>query len=179
MKQVAIVVDWYGPFSEEEAIKYIKKEKIDHAIYTVIGKQKCKRGNDKIQYIGLSKQTYSRLLNHSKIEHVTQNKQIWIGKISSFSVPGKKEKVTNIMTDLAEWAHVYFLKPALNRYKIINPPDKPVTVVNRWWKKDNTPYINGVHKDWPTLIDYFGKVYGAYIAWSGSRSPKRWKSDDF
>lgn len=182
MKQVAIVVDWYGPFVEDtEAISFTAHNNISHAIYTVIGKEKSKRGVDKIQYIGLSKQTSKRLANHTKIQHVTQNRKIWIGVIGSFAISGQKTKITNTMTDLAEWAHIYFLQPELNGdKKSINPPDRPVTVVNRWWKKDkSTPYIKAVHKDWPTLIEYFGKEFGAYTAWSGNKTPKRWAPNDF
>ena len=176
MKQIAIVIDWYGPYSLEEA-KSASKLHFNSGLYMAIGKIKYQKTKSKLQYIGLAKSLEYRLCNgHKKLCMVCTGLQIWLGEIVSNGVSGKKDKATNRLLDLAEWAHIYFADIQLNEKKTSNPPDKPVTVVNRWWKINDTPRIRKVHKDWPELIDYHGLEYGAVV--SNGRSRRRITFED-
>ena len=102
-----------------------------------------------------------------------------MGEVASFGIPGTKKKVTDVQLDLAEWLHSYFLELPLNERKKENPPDSPATVLNRWWFKDyETPRQKRPHKDWPDVIDFSGKEYGAKVVWYGGKLV-RWKPGEF
>jgi hypothetical protein len=168
MRQIAIVIDWFGPYSLETA-KKMAREEFDSGLYMVIGKQKYQKSNAKLQYIGIATWLENRLCyaheTLCKIEHVHQ---VWLGEVVSTGVPGPKDQVRDVQLELAEWAHVYFTEVQLNEKKKSTPPRKPVTVINRWWKPDEKPRLRKVHRDWPELIDYRGEEYGAVI-YNGKR----------
>ena len=169
MKSITATIDWFGPYSIEEAAKASKFDYED-GVYMVIGKAKYER-SDKLQYIGLATDLGKRLNgNHHKIPQVTRDQKIWLGEVTSPRTPGKKIKVTDRLLDLAEWAHAYFLQLPLNGKKTTNPPDREIVVYNRWWQKDyETQYKQRPHRNWPDFIDYYGPNYLAKIVWFGAR----------
>ena len=74
------------------------------------------------------------------------------------------------MLDLSEWAHAYFLQLPHNNKKKATPPDRAITVYNRWWKRDFvTPYKRRPHNSWPDMIDYVGPDYDAKLVWFGGK----------
>ena len=78
------------------------------------------------------------------------------------------------MLDLAEWAHIYFLQLPLNEKKKARPPDRPITVLNRWWKTDyETPIQKPPHPSWPNLIDFLDDGYDTRLVWFGKRQEFR------
>jgi hypothetical protein len=166
VKHLIVVVDWYGPYKYQEAIVLAKSEYGD-GLYLCVGKTKHQRGSSVLQYVGITgKELGSRVnANHHKLTLVTRDCEIWLGEVGSLGVPGPKTKKTNPALDFAEWALVYFLKPALNAKKIKSPPTRPVTVLNRWWKTDfETPWIRKrPHLHMPDLIDYLGQNFRAKI----------------
>ncbi|MBI5189776.1 MAG: hypothetical protein HZA22_03755 [Nitrospirae bacterium] len=178
-KHLAIVVDWFGPYTLEAATKAAKGQ-FDSGLYMVIGKKKNQKSESKLQYIGIANDLSSRVCSsHECIELVTRERKIWLGEVVTNGVPGKKTKTTDPRLDYAEWAHAYFLPVEINEKKTSNPPDRTVTVLNRWWKTDLiTPRINSVHRDWPELIDFRGIEYGANIVWATGRR-RRWHPSDF
>lgn len=178
MSHVALIVDWYGPYSYEKAKTSAKNDFCD-GLYMVIGKTKHQKASTAIQYIGVAKDLCSRLCNgHHKIHEVTRERKFWLGEIGSVGIPGPKGKVIDVRIDLAEWAHAYFLRLPLNDKKTKNAPDRAVTVLNRWWQVDyESPRIRRPHQNWPDLIEYLGSGESAKLVWFGGRV-KRISSKD-
>jgi hypothetical protein len=173
-KHIAIVVDWYGPYSLEAAQEDARAW-TDKGLYLAIGKQKFERWR-KIQYIGLGDLTDRLDEDHPALGKIVKGRQIWLGEPISMGIPGPKQKDTDPLLDLVEWSHAYFLELPLNEKKRRQPPDKPVTVVNRWWRCDGvTVYRKRPHGDWPVLIDYAGDDGPVRVAWNWDhtyRQPK-------
>ena len=178
MTHVAIIVDWYGPYTFDDA-RVAAKEDYADGLYLVIGKKKGERSR-RIQYVGVSNNLSQRVSNgHHKIHEVTRDREFWLGEIGSIGLPGKKRSVIDERIDLAESAHAFFLQPPLNDRKTYYAPRKPLTVLNRWWRRDyETAWKRRPHKDWPELIDFTGIEYGARLVWFGGRV-ERWSPDDF
>ena len=140
-----------------------------------IGKQPYQR-TSQIQYVGLSAWLANRLSNHNTLPKITKDLKLWLGAASTAEPAGKKKKTTTATLDYAEWLHAYFMKLPLNSKKTCKPPPMPVTVLNRWWKKDyETPWIKRPDPAWPDLIDFLGSTYAAKLVWFGGRM-KRVKS---
>ena len=107
-KHVAIVIDWYGPYSLEEA-KVATKEYFGEGLYFLIGKIKYPKKPKELQYIGITKDLFTRIGSaHNKISELSQECSLWLGEVASFGIPGSKKKITNAQLDLAEWLHSYF-----------------------------------------------------------------------
>lgn len=156
LRHLVTVIDWYGPYDFEEA----KKEagcQFNSGLYLCTGQLPRQRGKPKIQYIGIASILGTRVTErHHKLNDVTRQRKIWLGEVTSLGSPGKKTKKTSPSLDFAEWALIYFLKPALNEKKHKTPPKRNITVLSRWWKKDyETPYSNHPQAEWPDLIDYW------------------------
>lgn len=169
MKPVVAVIDWFGPYSTLEDARRAAFD-YDDGIYCAIGKRKYERYS-RIQYVGLANNLRARLNGtHHKLPEITRERTIWLGEVVSPRTPGKKIKTTDRMLDLAEWAHAYFLQVPLNERKKLNPPDRPITVYNKWWRTDlETPYIRRPHNEWPDIIDILGMEYPAKLVWFGGR----------
>jgi len=60
------------------------------------------------------------------------------------------------------------LELPLNEQKRESPPDRPIVIYNRWWKKDyETRYKRRPHADWPDLIDFSDGNADTRIVWFG------------
>lgn len=174
MRHLVTVIDWYGPYTQAEAIEAVISDGFKGGLYMCLGKYKGQHGKARLQYIGIaSKELSTRVKDgHPKIDCVNRDKELWLGEVSSFGVPGKKTKKTPPSLDFSEWALVYFLQPPLNEMKKCTPPNRPVSVLNRWWRKDfKTPWIKRPHPELPEFIDYLGPEHKAKVVWF--RSPKR------
>ena len=85
-------------------------------------------------------------------------------------MPGKKLKKTEATLDLAEWALAYFMAIPMNTKKRKAPPDRAITLLNRWWRKDfETQWVKRPHALWPDLIDYMGNDFTTKLVWFGGR----------
>lgn len=168
MKPVVAVIEWYGPYTLEDA----REASFAYAdgIYIALGKTKNQRAS-RLQYVGLASDLPTRLNgSHHKLPLITRDREIWLGEVVSPRTPGRKIKVTDRMLDLSEWAHAYFLQLPLNNKKKATPPDRAITVYNRWWKRDFvTPYKRRPHNSWPDMIDYVGPDYDAKLVWFGGK----------
>ena len=72
LKAIVAVIEWYGPYTFEEAQKASKFD-YDDGLYVVVGKRKNKQLN-LLQYIGIATYLNSRLSkNHHKIPKVTRD----------------------------------------------------------------------------------------------------------
>lgn len=170
MKHLAVVIDWYGPYSVAEALTASKRDGYSSGLYVGIGKLRYERGPSKPQYIGLSKNLKSRLASHHRLPAISRDVTLWLGEIATFEPPGKKRKAVTASLDYAEWLHAFFLQLPLNDKKTINPPRRPVTVLNRWWRTDyETPRVKRPHALWPDLIDFIGPEYSAKVVWFGKK----------
>lgn len=167
--QIAIIIDWYGPFSLQDAIKDVSQNSWK-GIYLAIGKTKYMRGRSPIQYVGIGNLRSRLKEDHHKLKLIVRDRKIWLGDIVSLRIPGPKKKKTDILFDLAEWLLVYFLEPPLNDRKRRRPPHREVTLINRWWKSDDSPRKRRPHPDWPILIDYPGIDYPVRVCWSWDRN---------
>lgn len=168
MKPVVAVIDWYGPYTLEQA--QMATFNYDDGIYIAVGKLKDQPVSQ-IQYVGLASNLQKRLNGaHHKLPLITHGMALWLGDVVSPRTPGRKIKVTDRMLDLAEWAHSYFLQLPLNVKKKNTPPDRPITVYNKWWRTDfETPHQKRPHKDWPDIIDFMGAAYKTKLVWFGGR----------
>jgi len=169
-KPLAIIVDWFGPYSLQTA-KKIARESFGTGVYLAIGRQKFQKAPSLIQYIGLGNLLQRLKEDHHKLRLITRDRKIWLGEVGSEGIPGPKRKRTNVQLDLVEWAHAYFLALPLNDKKRQTPPDRSVTVVNRWWKADFvTLRRRRPHPDWPILIDYLGEDSPVRVSWRWDRA---------
>ncbi|HPS31663.1 MAG TPA: hypothetical protein PLZ43_15520 [bacterium] len=157
MSHLGIIIDWYGPFQKSEAFKKIEENSFKKGLYLLTGKVKYQRDKSCVQYIGLSKDILKRLKNHEKVDQITKEQKIWLGKVASCGISGKKSKVTDRRIDDAESAMIYFMCPPMNKRKKKNPPQNTTTVVNRWWSSKNRPRRSPEKDEWPRLIDYMGE----------------------
>ena len=106
-KSVIAVVEWYGPYSKDEARN--NASDFDDGLYMAIGKKKYERTAN-LQYVGLASNLRARLNSeHHKLPLVTRDLRLWLGEVTTPRSPGRKIKVTDRMLDLVEWAHIYYL----------------------------------------------------------------------
>lgn len=174
MKHLAIVIDWYGPYSMSQALEASKNNGYGAGLYVGIGKQYNERGLSNPQYIGLSRNLAARLSNHQTLPKITRDLKIWLGEIATSDPNEKKKKSTSVSLDYAEWLHAFFLQLPLNEKKKINPPTRSVTLLNRWWKRDyETPWVKRPHSLWPDLIDFISDEYPAKVVWFGKKQQRR------
>ena len=168
MKSPVAIVEWYGPYSRDNARDAASD--FTDGVYLALGKCKYERPLS-LQYIGLALDLQSRINGaHHKLSRITREFSLWFGEVSSPRAPGKKTKFTDRILDLSEWAHAYFLQLPLNDRKKMNPPDLPITVYNRWWRTDyETQYMRRPHREWPDVIDYLGDEYNAKLVWFGGQ----------
>ena len=168
MKSPVAIVEWYGPYSQEEA--WDAASDFGDGVYMALGKCRYERVVS-LQYIGLASNLQSRIYGaHHKLSRITREYSLWLGEVSSPRAPGKRAKITDRILDLTEWAHAYFLQLPLNDRKKKNPPDLPITVYNRWWRTDyETPYMRRPHGEWPDVIDFLDDEYNAKLVWFGGR----------
>ena len=113
MKPAMAVVDWYGPYTLEEARNATSD--FGDGIYMATGARKYQRIVQP-QYLGIASSLSTRLRGeHHKLSQVTQAQELWLGEIATPRRSGRKIKVVDKMLDLAEWAHIYFCNsPSMN-----------------------------------------------------------------
>jgi hypothetical protein len=167
MKQLTIIIDWYGPYSLEGAIKAAKEDGFKDGLYMVIGKTSVIEETISPQYIGLSKLLARRLKGHPVLSSIPEG-NIWLGEVVTSEPSGRKKRSIKYSLDYAEWLHAYFMKLSRNNKKRKSHPPQPVTLLNRWWKIDyETPRLKRPHTSWPDLFDYPYKNYPIKMIWFG------------
>lgn len=184
MKQLAVIIDWFGPYNNLDDAKAAAKKDYKGGLYMAIGKTAKQKGTAKLQYIGISEKLVNRIGNyHEKLDELKKPFQIWLGKMASVGLPGKKTQVRDKRIDFSEKAHIYFLQLPLNNLHKKYPPKYPITVINRWWRVDyERKRKRRPHSSWPDIIDYMGPQYDGRIAWIGRTSGgkcKVWKPEDY
>jgi hypothetical protein len=173
-KHLVVGIDWYGPFTLDEARQKAKAYG-QGGLYICVGKLKGQH-HRRIQYVGKSNHgLYSRLQkDHHKLSLVSRQRLLWAGVIATGNVPGKKKLLTPQALQLAEWAIAKFMELPLNGKLRKSPPPRPVSVLSRWWKTDlDSPRYQRPHPEWPDLIDYLGPEYRTRLVWFGSPGRQR------
>ena len=169
MKHLAIVIDWYNPYTVKTALSAARYD-YDSGLYIGVGKRRYQHGASTLQYVGLSRNLGNRLSQHQKIPMVTRDAKLWLGEVGTAEIAGPKTKRTPASLDAAEWLHAYFLGLPLNERKTLNPPQRAATVLNRWWRTDyETPWVKRPHPSWPDLIDYLGPEQPGKLVWFGGK----------
>ncbi|WP_417834983.1 hypothetical protein [Thalassospira xiamenensis] len=160
----ATIIDWYGPYSLEEAKQAARRE-YGAGLYMVIGRPPQSRRHHTPQYIGLSKSLGTRI--GSSKHHVLPNldiKEIWLGEVGSYSSSGRRRKKTHPNLSSAEWAHVFLMELEYNKKLKCNAP-MPFVLLNRWWGTDYETPVDRPHKIWPDVLEYRGYGREANLVW--------------
>ena len=83
-------------------------------MYLAAGKQKYERGNNSIQYCGITEGNFSsRFRNHHKLPLITREREFWLGTVV---VPANASRY---YLEIAEALIIYFWQPSLNEKKKI------------------------------------------------------------
>lgn len=168
-KHLVIAVDWYGPYKSLDEARGVIADFEAAGLYLALGRTEPEEPLG-LQYVGISTTLATRVGNgHHKLGLI-DDIQIWLGEVGTARPSGRQIKKTPATLDYAEWLMAFFVRFPLNDKKTKNAPDVPVTLLNRWWKKDyETPYHRRPHPEWPDLIDYLGYYYPTKIVWFGKR----------
>ena len=123
-----VILEWCGPYSYDE----IEENKNwENGLYLATGKLRYER-EATIQYCGITEGSfYRRMKNHHKIDEINREQEFWIGTIKY------PDSVSRYYLEMAESIIVYFWQPTLNERKKIVAPT-PITLINKWFKKDRT-----------------------------------------
>lgn len=147
-----IIINWKGPYTYDDILE---NREWRNGLYLATGKQKYERGENSIQYCGITEGGYStRFKGHHKIHKITREQEFWLGEVT---VP---ENASRHYLEIAETLIVYFWQPSLNERKKYTPP-KPTTVINYWFKRDGKPRLNqkSVYKDLPDVLSWDGELW--------------------
>ena len=152
------VVEWQGPFTQEEVDSIINKRK-SGCMYLVTGLAHYQRGDSILQYIGISTRGAAVRLHDRghKCEKVPRECRFWLGHFSNLN-----QETTRTNLELAEHVLIYHCQPEQNVSKKMNPPHKPAIVINRWLKADGkyrTRRTNPAQQALPDVILYDGDEF--------------------
>ena len=142
MMPIAVVMDWYGPFSRDHPPLGVvgRDEKV---IYMALGAYNA------CCYIGRTQQEpWERLRAHEKVR---ANDRLYVGRVSTSGKSGPRP--TKVPTDLklAEHALIFVLQPERNEALRDNPPDDCVVIYSRCFDpKTKEPII--AKPKFPTLV---------------------------
>jgi hypothetical protein len=93
-KHISIVIDWFGPYTKEEA-RIKAKADYGSGLYMLFGKVKYQKSASKLQYIGIAKGLFARIgNNHHVLPLLCQECTLWLGEVATFGIPGKQKKIT-------------------------------------------------------------------------------------
>ncbi|WP_421549611.1 hypothetical protein [Pseudomonas sp. QD4] len=146
-----LIVEWRGPLTLEEIES---NPEWSNGLYMATGRLKYERSAS-IQYCGITEGSFfSRLRYHHKVDQIFREQRFWLGSVKYPS------EVSRHYLELVESMIIYFWKPALNERKKLSSP-KSITLINRWFKKDNTPRYrqHTLCKDIEDVISWDGNLW--------------------
>lgn len=120
-EHTTLIINWKGPYSYDDITN---NPELRNGLYLAAGKQKYERGDNSIQYCGITEGNFSlRFRNHHKLPLITREQEFWLGTVA---VPANASRY---YLEMAEALIIYFWQPSLNEKKKISPP-KSTTVIN-------------------------------------------------
>lgn len=151
---VAVIVDWYGPYTSKDELRLAMKEWPEgtRCLYMGLGK-----GNT-LNYVGLTGRPQTRMNNHEKMAH-PDNTKFFCGEIVTRGIGGRRG--TKCHTDLrvAEQALISYFQPRFNQSLSNSVPEDCVVIYSRFFDgEDGETPVNPLPK-FPHVI--------AYNSWSG------------
>ncbi len=169
-KHLVVAIDWYGPYPGlPDTMAALAEYDWMQGLYLAIGKSETQPEHG-MQYVGISRSLHTRV----KSDHATLAKisdlTIWLGEVGTAQPSGKRVKKTPATLDYPEWLMAYYMALPLNSKKKANSPPVPISLLNRWWKRDFvTPYVKRPDPSWPDFIDYLGPDFSTKIVWFGKK----------
>ena len=146
-EHTTLIINWKGPYSYDDITN---NPELRNGLYLATGKQKYERGDNSIQYCGITEGNFSsRFRNHHKLPRITREQEFWLGTVA---VPANASRY---YLEMAEALIIYFWQPSLNEKKKISPP-KSTTVINYWFTKDGQPRFRqrAIYKDLPDVLSW-------------------------
>lgn len=146
-EHTTLIINWKGPYSYDDITN---NPELRNGLYLAAGKQKYERGDNSIQYCGITEGNFSsRFRNHHKLPLITREQEFWLGTVA---VPANASRY---YLEMAEALIIYFWQPSLNEKKKISPP-KSTTVINYWFTKDGQPRFNqrAIYRDLPDVLSW-------------------------
>ena len=122
---IAVIIDWYGPYWNLEALEEAMKEdwaEVPRAVYMALAS-----GNT-YQYIGLTTNPTRRINRHHVKLADRDNTKFFVGEIVTQGISGRRRVRTPPDLRLAETTLIRCLQPALNERKIRYDPDDCVSI---------------------------------------------------
>ena len=155
----AYVVEWSGPFTDEQ-LEQIEDKSASGCLYIVSGLKKYQRGAARIQYIGITERGAAVRFtdkNHPS-KNVVRERRYWLAHLSNIA-----QETTRANLELIEHALIYTCQTDENKSKKHSRPKKPMVVVNRWITSDGCYYreyrTSPVQKAVPDVIVYDGEYF--------------------
>ena len=131
-----IVLSWKGPYTLSE----LEKLEEGNGVYLLTGTKKFSRSLlsfTKVLYCGITERRFSIRVNekHHQVPNIkSTNLRVWVGRPIFPATYGRSH------LELLETCLVSFWQPELNQKKKAYYPRKPICLVVKWGKQDNTPY---------------------------------------
>ena len=152
---VAVVVDWYGPYTGHDALRDVVQAEwlgVPRVLYMALARW------NKYQYVGLTTNPGNRIHEgHDQLNH-EDNERFYIGEIVTQGITGPRNGGQPPDLRLAEHALIRFLKPTLNRNKKFSDPKDCVSIFSCYYRPRNRagdyePAVNSLPK-LPTVLAY-------------------------
>ncbi len=186
---VAIVVDWYGPFSTANSAAEWERSQCPRGtewLYMFIGRIGTRR--KQLQYIGITGKVEQRFRQHPAMKKIERLDEIWLGLVETAGLNRGYKNPQRMACGLAEWIHVCLLRKLYQNQALpLNArkrafPVLTVTLVNHWWHNEVRNGSNlafksfrrSPHGDWPYVLDFYGqghlgtKSFGRMVWMDGS-----------
>lgn len=151
ISHTTVIIDWHGPHTYAEIEK---NSEWGGGLYLATGKLKHGR-EATIQYCGITEGSFiGRFKSHHKVHEINRDQEFWLGEIKY------PNEVSRYFLEIAESIIIYFWQPALNDRKKAFPL-KPITLINKWFKKDGTPRLRQhiLCKELSDVISWDGKLW--------------------
>lgn len=145
---VAVVVDWYGPYSLQEFKSEMRTwDRGTKALYFAV------RSGNVVSYLGLTESPHTRFNCHPKIEH-EMNLRFYCGEIVSQGLSGRRQRTKPTDLCIAEHALIAWHKPELNARLTHRDLDDCVVVYSRFFDRDDVESVVCPLIKFPSVIAY-------------------------
>ncbi len=150
------VIEWYGPFTEEELnSKYSKNELKDFRFYLLSGCKKRQRTST-WQYCGITERLVTKRFKDKghKISTILREQNIWLGKFSNKAYNRSRYNI-----ELVEHLIISAFIIDQNDKKTKSYPKEPIGLINFWCTKNGKKRVRKLYqiqKDMSDVVIYDG-----------------------